>query len=64
MVLTLGDDGIYKIKQACYLDEKVKVNILDDCYVDLKEFCENNNIIVEKDRLYKMLMEEKNNDTK
>lgn len=64
MVLTLGDDGIYKIKQACYLDEKVKVNVLDDCYVDLKEFCENNNIIVEKDRLYEMLMEEKNNDAK
>lgn len=64
MVLTLGDDGIYNIKQACYLDEKVKVNVLDDCYVDLKEFCENNNIIVEKDKMYEMLMEEKNNDAR
>lgn len=64
MVLTLGDDGIYNIKQTCYLDEKVKVNVLDDCYVDLKEFCKNNNIIIEKDKIYEMLMEEEKNNTK
>lgn len=59
MVLTLGEDGIYRIKESCYLDEKVKVNILEDCYVDLKEFCKTNHIQVEKDKMDQMFMEEK-----
>lgn len=56
MVLTLSEEGIYQIAEACYLDEKVKVNVLDNCFVDLKEFCENNNIVVEKSKEYLELM--------
>ena len=52
MVLTLSEEGIYQIAEACYLDEKVKVNVLDNCFVDLKEFCENNNIVVKKSKEY------------
>ena len=58
MVLTLSEEGIYQIAEACYLDEKVKVNVLDNCFVDLKEFCENNNIVVEKSKEYLELMAE------
>lgn len=47
-VFLLNDENIYTIPKAYYLDEKVKVNVLDDCYIDLKEFCQENNIIIKK----------------
>ena len=47
-VFLLNDKNIYTIPKAYYLDEKVKVNVLDDCYIDLKEFCQENNIIIKK----------------
>jgi len=50
-VFILNDEGIYTIPKAYYLDEKVKVNISEDCYIDLKEFCEENNIIVKRESL-------------
>lgn len=58
MILTLSKEGIYQIKQVCYLDEKAKVNILEDCYIDLKEFCQNNNIVIKKDKKYQQMIEE------
>lgn len=58
MVLTLTKEGIYAIAQACYLDEKAKVNILDNCYIDLKEFCQNNNIVIKKDKMYQQMKED------
>lgn len=58
MILTLNEEGIYQIAQSCYLDEKVKVNVLENCFINLKEFCEDNNIIIKKDKMYQMLMEE------
>ena len=58
MILTLNEEGIYQITQSCYLDEEVKVNVLENCFINLKEFCEDNNIIIKKDKMYQMLMEE------
>ncbi len=46
-VFILNEKEIYTIK-AYYLDERVKVNVLKDCYIELKEFCENNGIIIKR----------------
>lgn len=43
-VFLLNEDKIYTIPRAYYLDEKIKVNVLEDCYIDLKDFCKENNI--------------------
>lgn len=50
-VFILNDEGIYTIPKAYYLDEKIKVNVLEDCYIELKDFCEKNNIIVKKETI-------------
>lgn len=58
LILTLNQEGIYTVSKLCYLDEKAKVNVLDDCYIDLKEFCQNNNIVIKKDKLYEQMMQD------
>ena len=47
-VFMLNDEKTYTLKESYYLDDKIKVNILDDCYIDLKEFCEENDITVKR----------------
>ena len=49
-VFLLNENKIYTIPKAYYLDEKIKVNVLDNCYIDLSEFCKENNIIVKKSK--------------
>ena len=44
-VFLLDKDKNYKIK-AYYLDDKIKIDVLEDCYINLKEFCKENNIII------------------
>ena len=49
-VFLLNEDKIYTIPKAYYLDEKIKVNVLKDCYIDLSEFCKENNIIIRRSK--------------
>lgn len=49
-VYILNEQGVYTIPKAYLLDDKIKINVLKDCYIDLKEFCKENNIIVERDK--------------
>lgn len=51
-VFILNDENVYTIPKAYYLDEVVKINVLEECYIDLKEFCKENNIIVKRDIRY------------
>ncbi len=47
-VFLLNENNIYTIPKAYYLDDEIKVNVLDNCYINLKEFCEENNIEVKR----------------
>ena len=44
-VFLLNDENVYTIR-AYYLDDKIKINVLKECYIDLKNFCIENNIII------------------
>ena len=46
-VFLLNEEKQYTVK-AYYLDDKLKVNVLKDCYVNLKEFCKENDIIIKR----------------
>ena len=47
-VFLLNENNIYTIPKAYYLDDKIKVNILDECYIELADFCKENNIEVKR----------------
>ena len=49
-VFLLNEDKIYTIPKAYYLDEKIKVNVLKECYIDLSEFCKENNITIKRSK--------------
>ena len=49
-VFLLNEDKIYTIPKAYYLDERIKVNVLKECYIDLSEFCKENNIIIRRSK--------------
>ena len=46
-VFLLNDENVYTIK-AYYLDDKIKINVLKECYINLKNFCIENNIIIQR----------------
>lgn len=49
-VFLLNEDKIYTIPKAYYLDERIKVNVLKECYIDLSEFCKENNITIKRSK--------------
>lgn len=54
-VYSLNEHGIYTISEVKYLDEKVKVNIYNECYIDLKDFCKEHDIDIQKTPKYKVI---------
>lgn len=47
-VYLLGEDGTYRLPKAYYLDEPIKVGILENCTIELKQFLEDNEIFPKK----------------
>lgn len=48
-VFLLNEENIYTIK-AYYLDDKIKINILKECFIELKDFCKENDIIIKREK--------------
>lgn len=48
-VFLLNEENIYTIK-AYYLDDKIKINVLKECFIELKDFCKENDIIIKRDK--------------